>query len=88
MKIKVEKLDCTDEFRSWNVWESEISDFDWKYEDQEFCYIVSGKAEVASETQTVIIEKGDYVVFPKGLSCRWKVLSPIKKYYSFEELVS
>jgi hypothetical protein len=77
VKIKVEKLDCTDEFRSWNVWESEISDFDWKY-----------KAEVASEAQTVIIEKGDYVVFPKGLSCRWKVLSPIKKYYSFEELVS
>jgi len=31
----------------------------------------------------VIIEAGDFVVFPKGLTCRWNVLQPIRKHYSF-----
>jgi uncharacterized cupin superfamily protein len=31
----------------------------------------------------VTIEKGDYVVFPVGLSCRWKVMQRIRKYYDF-----
>ena len=26
---------------------------------------------------------GDWVVFPKGLACRWHVLNPVKKYYKF-----
>jgi len=32
----------------------------------------------------VEIEKGDLVLFPKGLSCRWKVKEKVRKYYSLE----
>jgi hypothetical protein len=24
---------------------------------------------------------GDFVTFPKGMSCRWKVLEPVRKHY-------
>ncbi len=30
------------------------------------------------------IKKGDYVTFPKGLSCVWDVKEPVKKHYNFE----
>ena len=29
------------------------------------------------------ISKGDYVIFPKGLKCRWKVMKPVRKHYNF-----
>ena len=38
--------------------------------------------EVNTETGTIFFGKGDYVVFPKGISCTWKVLEPVKKHYT------
>ena len=38
---------------------------------------------VTTDHEEVTIEPGDFVVFPKGLSSRWRVLKPIRKYYSF-----
>jgi uncharacterized cupin superfamily protein len=32
----------------------------------------------------VTIKEGDYVSFPKGLSCTWEVKSPIRKHYNFK----
>ena len=26
---------------------------------------------------------GDFVVFPKGLKCRWRVIKPVRKHYTF-----
>ena len=85
MKIKVESIKYQQEFESWDVWECEVSEFDWEYSDQESCYIINGKAEISYQNEKVIIKEGDFVVFPKSLKCKWKVLSPIKKYYSFGE---
>jgi len=35
------------------------------------------------DNDNVLIKKGDYVVFPRGLSCRWKVTKAVEKYYEF-----
>jgi len=68
---------------SWPIWSCEISEFDWEYGDSESCYLLDGKVEVQSEFETVQFSAGDFVVFPKGLKCRWRVTSPVRKHYSF-----
>ena len=69
----------------WPIWTKEVSEFDWEYDSQETCYIVEGKAEVTPEGKAAVtIERGDMVVFPKGMKCVWKILEPIEKHYTFE----
>ena len=68
---------------SWPIWTCEISEFDWEYNDRESCYLLEGEVEVHSEFETVIFCAGDFVVFPKGLKCRWKVIKPVRKHYTF-----
>jgi len=69
---------------SWPIWEKEVSEFDWEYTEKETCYVLEGKAEVATENgEKVEFGKGDLVVFPKGLKCVWKITEPIKKHYNF-----
>ena len=68
---------------SWPIWACEISEFDWEYGDSESCYLLDGKVEVQSEFETVRFSAGDFVVFPRGLKCRWRVTSPVRKHYSF-----
>ncbi len=86
-KIKIEKIDAREverrNLKSWGIWEKEPSEFDWAYTNEEHCYIIEGRAEVESNEGTVTIEKGDYVVFPVGLKCRWKVTKALRKYYDF-----
>ena len=68
---------------SWPMWTCGISEFDWEYDQQESCLLLEGKVEVLSNIETVKFGGGDFVVFPKGLKCRWKVTSPVRKHYSF-----
>ncbi len=87
-EIKIEKI--SDEevekrgIKSWGTWEKEVSEFDWEYTSEEHCYIIEGKAIIETPDGNVEIKKGDYVVFPVGLKCKWKVVDPIKKYYNFK----
>jgi uncharacterized cupin superfamily protein len=69
--------------RSWPIWSCEISEFDWEYSDEESCLLLDGEVEVKSEFETVQFSAGDFVVFPKGLKCYWKVTSPVRKHYTF-----
>lgn len=62
------------------VWESEIAQFDYKYENDETCVIEKGSAEIMCGNQKVILSEGDLAYFPKGTVCMWKVLSPMRKY--------
>ncbi len=69
--------------RSWPIWSCEVSEFPWTYSDKETCLILEGEVIVTTDVEEVTIKPGDLVVFPKGLSCRWNVLKPIRKHYSF-----
>ena len=87
MNIKITKLTEDEisrkEIRSWPIWSCGVSEFDWEYGDTESCYILDGEVEVQSEFETVGFSVGDFVIFPKGLKCRWKVIRSVRKHYSF-----
>jgi len=87
MEIKIEKLsesEITDRgIKSWPIWTKEVSEFDWYYDSQEQCLFLEGKVLVKTEQGNFEINKGDFVTFPQGLECTWKVLEPVKKHYKF-----
>lgn len=89
MKIRVEKL-SQEQLRkrdvfTWPVWEKEISEFPWHYEQTEECFFLEGKVEVETpDGQKISFGKGDFVTFPKGLSCTWRIIQPVKKHYNFK----
>lgn len=89
MKITIENLSKEElENRgifSWSIWEKEISRFDWFYDTTEQCYILEGKVIIETEDgEKVEIGKGNFVTFPKGLSCIWDIKEPIRKHYNFK----
>lgn len=63
------------------TWSSEIDTFDWVYDLEETSLIIKGEVEVRHKGGNVVLKEGDYVIFPKGLSCVWSVRRPIKKHY-------
>jgi len=70
---------------SWPIWEKEISRFDWHYDSTEECFLLEGKVVVETEAgDQVAFEKGDFVTFPKGLSCVWDIKVPVRKHYNFK----
>ena len=66
------------------TWECEVSEFDWYYGSEETCLLVEGEVTVIYDGGSVSFGAGDYVTFPKGLSCVWKVTKPVKKHYIFK----
>ena len=90
-KIEVEKK--PDEKRlealgvkGWDIWTKEVSEFPWSYDSAETCYFLEGKVVVTPDGGTPVeIGVGDLVTFHRGLSCTWKVISPVRKHYSFED---
>ena len=69
----------------WPVWTKEVATFDWTYDQTEVCYVLEGEAIVTpKQGNAVTIKEGDYVVFPKGLSCTWEVKTPFRKHYNFK----
>ncbi len=69
--------------RNWPIWTCEISEFDWEYNERESCLILEGEIEVSTTKELVKFGVGDFIVFPKGLQCRWKVTKPVRKHYNF-----
>jgi len=69
---------------SWPIWEKEASRFDWHYSEPETCYFLEG--EVTIETPDggeTDIRAGDYVEFPRGLTCTWNIHKAVRKHYNF-----
>ena len=88
MEIKVEKLNPEQLKKigvfAWPIWEKEASRFPWVYESIEECYFLKGEATVKSKDgKAVTFGEGDFVTFPKGLSCTWIIKQPVKKHYHF-----
>ena len=81
-KVTKEELTKMGVFK-WPIWTCEISEFPWTYSEKESCYILDGEIEVKTEEEIVNIRPGDFVIFPKGLSCRWTVSKPVRKHYFF-----
>jgi hypothetical protein len=68
------------------TWGCGVSEFDWHYDDEEHALIIDGEVTVKygeGNREGIAFGAGDYVVFPKGLSCRWVVTKPVKKHYEF-----
>jgi len=87
MKIEVRPINggeiAEKDVFKWPIWSCGVSEFDWEYDQQESCLLLEGEVEVSSDIETVSFGAGDFVVFPKGLRCRWKVAKPVRKHYSF-----
>lgn len=88
MKIKVEKP--TDKvieekgITNWPIWTKEVSEFPWFYDEKESCLILEGQVFVTPEGgEPVEINAGDYVEFPQGMKCVWKITKDIRKHYNF-----
>lgn len=87
MKIKIVKAgkNLVKELKTdtWPLWSSPVAEFDWHYDDNETCLFLEGFVTVTSGTSATDIKAGEIAVFPKGLSCRWKVHKAVRKRYSF-----
>lgn len=80
---KQQRLDNL-EVTSWPVWEKEISEFPWHYEEQEICLLLEGEVEVTPDGgEPVKFGKGDLVTFPAGMDCYWRITKAVRKYYRF-----
>ena len=88
MRIEIDQLDREEleemDVFSWPIWEHDEDKFEWYYDKTETCYILEGEVTVTTEFESVTIEAGDFVTFPKGLECVWDIQSAIKKHYKFE----
>lgn len=70
---------------SWGIWEKEVSDFPWTYDEDETCYFLEGEVVVTPEGgEAVTMGKGDMVTFAQGLSCHWKIIKAVRKHFIFD----
>ena len=65
------------------TWGCEASEFDWHYSEGEKAFLLEGEVTVTYNGGSASFGAGDYVEFPKGMSCVWKVSKPVKKHYEF-----
>jgi uncharacterized cupin superfamily protein len=73
--------------RSWPIWEKEVSEFPWEYDEKEICYLLEGEVTVTpNDGPPVRFGKGDLVVFPEGMKCRWKITKAVRKHYKFGDI--
>ena len=74
-----------DEASKWPIWEKNESEFPWEYTAKETCLILVGDVDVMAEDENFHFQAGDYVVFPKGMKCTWKINKKVRKHYKFGE---
>ena len=68
--------------KSWPIWEKEASEFPWEYDAKETFLVLEGDVTVTNEEGKAFhFKKGDYVVFPPGMRCHWKIHKDVRKHY-------
>ena len=84
VKYLSEKEILEKEVRGWPTWSCEVSEFPWEYIERESCYILEGQVDITTEDGEIVsIGPGDFVIFPRGLKCEWKVRQSVLKHFSF-----
>ena len=88
MNIKIQKP-TPDQLKAlnidaWSTWACPPSSFEWEYEGRETAYVFEGRVTVTTPFEEVSIGKGDLVIFPKGLKCKWTVHEAVRKVYKFD----
>jgi uncharacterized cupin superfamily protein len=85
MEIIIRKATEADKAKLMNkpTWGCEVSEFDWYYDKKEICLLSQCEVTVEYNGGSVSFSSGDYVEFPKGLKCVWKVTKAVRKYYEF-----
>ena len=86
MEIIVKKPNADEEaeMKTKPIWGCGVSEFDWYYDSEETCLLVTGEVTVTHSGGSASFGAGDMVTFPRGLSCVWKVTQPVKKHYIFK----
>jgi len=70
--------------QKWPIWTKEASEFPWFYDEKETCLILDGEVTIINEQgEQVGFRGGDWVVFPQGMQCTWKISRPVRKHYNF-----
>ena len=70
--------------RDWPIWTKEASEFPWHYDERERCYFLEGDVVVTPDGgNPVEMGQGDFVTFPQGMSCTWKIRKDVRKHYMF-----
>jgi uncharacterized cupin superfamily protein len=68
------------------VWESTTGKWNLSYTEDEFCYLIEGKAILTdSEGYAEHINPGDGFVIPAGYKGTWETIGSAKKFYSIYE---
>ncbi len=73
------------EAAAWVPWVCGPCSFEWGYAAAETCLVLEGEAVVESGGAEVRVGPGDLIQLPKGLACRWRVLSPVRGRRRIEE---
>jgi uncharacterized cupin superfamily protein len=86
MNVTVRKPDVSEKaaMEKWPTWSCGVSEFDWHYDSEEHCLVTEGEVTVEWKGGSVSFGPGDYVVFPVGMDCVWKVKKAVKKHYRFQ----
>ena len=69
---------------NWPIWEKEISEFPWHYDEKEICYLLEGEVTVTPDGGgSVSFGAGDLVTFPAGMTCTCKLTRAVRKHDRF-----
>eukprot|EP00200_Dunaliella_tertiolecta_P001188 CAMPEP_0202365230 /NCGR_PEP_ID=MMETSP1126-20121109/16310_1 /ASSEMBLY_ACC=CAM_ASM_000457 /TAXON_ID=3047 /ORGANISM="Dunaliella tertiolecta, Strain CCMP1320" /LENGTH=132 /DNA_ID=CAMNT_0048960009 /DNA_START=56 /DNA_END=454 /DNA_ORIENTATION=- len=74
--------------KQWGTWGCGVEKFPWTWSVDEKAYILEGEVYITPNEgepgagQPVYVKKGDYCVFPGGMSCTWDVKKPINKHFN------
>ena len=63
------------------LWRCEPMTFDYEFPGDEYIHVLDGSLEVKTDAETYNLNKGDIVLFHKGIKSVWTITSSFKKFF-------